>query len=555
MSGEATNIFPAETLVDIPVVISDDSPVDSPGGAASGGGPTSSPEVNNPVDLPSPENIKEKHARLRRSINKSFYKIEIVNVASSISSINKFMTLHPEIFKTNINKKIVYLVDSNVYSIYTEPMLFRDTIHKVSGFITSSMIEDKIIMTVHINKNNRNKECYIKQIENYVNHQTKYGNNVELYYYKILSENIVKHCFYNEPVEQWQKDIVILQNEFFSAHKDYLFSIINSKAKNSGIGNTSSSWNNLILYGAPGTGKSSFIYRIAMMLKLSILSVDLSLYLNKKKELYSMFHGQEFSLPSSSAKENAIGNAIIVLEEFDHAIDKLLDIENIFKYKDVIKREYLNMKNEEIKSRTSELLDTHIDKKTLEKEENMIKERLAAISSGTDMDYEAFVKMEQLKDGFDMENNVVYDKARQNVLKKRDFDNEICSINAELDNIIRSMDEDNKSNILRLSDMLELFGGPVPIKNRIIVATTNNFEKIREAFPPLFRAGRMTPVNFDYLDWESLNNLCMYYFQKTMVGEPRPITIPTSQVIELAIKHVLTKKTFEEFERELMALL
>ena len=77
-----------------------------------------------------------------------------------------------------------------------------------------------------------------------------------------------------------------------------------------------------------------------MMMKLSILSIDLSLYLNKKKELYSMFHGQEFSLPSSNAKESSISNAIIVLEEFDSAVDKLLDIENIFKYKDVIKRDY-----------------------------------------------------------------------------------------------------------------------------------------------------------------------------------------------------------------------
>lgn len=35
---------------------------------------------------------------------------------------------------------------------------------------------------------------------------------------------------------------------------------------------------------------SSYVYRIAMMLKLNILSVDISMYLNKKKELYSMFH-------------------------------------------------------------------------------------------------------------------------------------------------------------------------------------------------------------------------------------------------------------------------
>ncbi len=103
--------------------------------------------------------------------------------------------------------------------------------------------------------------------------------------------------------------------------------------------------------------------------------------------------------------------------------------------------------------------------------------------------------------------------------------------------------------------MLELFQGPVPIKNRIIIATTNNFEKIRTALPALFRAGRMTPVHFDYLDWNSLNELCMYYFQTILTIEPRPITIPTSQIIELAIKYVLTKKSFAEFQCELVDLL
>lgn len=496
-----------------------------------------------------------------RKYRKSYYVIELVNVTSSISAINKFMILHPEFFKTNISRKFIYHDNNQIYSIYTEPLWFKDSIHKINGYITTELEGHSYIMRVHINKNNKSKECYIKQIEEYVNHQTKYGNNVELNYYKILSDTIIKHCYYNETIEQWAKDVMIVQNEFFSPHKKYLFSIINDKSRNNGIGNTANSWNNLILYGAPGLGKSSCIYRISMMLKLSILSVDLSLYLNKKRELYSMFHGQEFMLPNvENTKEPAIMNSIIVLEEFDHAINKLLDIENIFKYKDILKREYLNMKNEEIKSRANNLIDEYVVKNSRNTEATANvsanadrKPRQMEITS--ESNYDDFMKAEMLNDGFDMQNNQVFDKARQTVLKKRDFDNELCGINAELNSIIKSMDDDNKSNILRLSDMLELFQGPVPIKNRIIIATTNNFEKIKDALPALFRSGRMSPIHFDHLDWVSLNELCQYYFQRTLTCEPRVINIPTSQIIELAIKHVLAKKTFEEFESELITAL
>jgi hypothetical protein len=660
----------------------------------------------------------EKKSRMYR---RSFYTVELVNVTSSISAINKFILLHPEFFKTNINKKIVYFNDNHIYSIYTEPLWFKDSIHKINGYITTEIEKNFISMKIHINKNLKNKECYVKQIEKYINHQTKYGNNVELNYYKILSDTIIKHCYYNEPIEQWNGDVSLVQNEFFSPHKQYLFSIINNKVKNNGVGNTANSWNNLILHGIPGSGKclgidtevvmynntvkkvqnigvgelvlgddytprqvlalssgedelfevthsgsdsyvvnsrhilslspkkggciidmpikeymalsqsnkenlcgfklladevkqfmdtrkrtsgfgiiredikvrpigrgkyygfeldknhrfvlgnyivthnSSCIYRISMMLKLSIISVDISLYLNKKKELYSLFHGQEFCLPSSNTKESAISNAIIVLEEFDHAMDKLLDIENIFKYKDIIKREYLNMKNKEIKMRTQELIEEY-DQKTAvvatseEKTDRddfskKLKNIKKMVDSGEDVNYDKFVELEMLEDGFDTQNNRVHDKARQNVLKKRDFDNEICGINAELNNIIRNMDDDNKSNILRLSDMLELFQGPVPIKNRIVMATTNNFEKIKNALPALFRSGRMSPIHFDYLDWKSLNELCMYYFNQQLTCEPHEVTIPTSQIIELAIKHVLTEKKFEDFQAELIGLM
>ena len=502
----------------------------------------------------------------------NFYRIDITGINSAISNIDKFMTLHPEFFKTNISKKLIHFMDENIYSIYTEPLYFKDAIHDVNGFILTEFDEEeyktsnKFNIILYLNKKNKNKECYIKQINDYIKHQMKYGNNVSLNYYKILSDNMITHCYYDEPVETWKQDVINVKKTFFSPHKKYLFPIMEDKFRSQGTGGNSSSWNNLILYGGPGSGKSNFVYRLSMMLKLSMLSVDMSLYMNKKKELYSLFHGQEFCLPNSSTKEKPINNSIIVLEEFDYVIDRLLDIENIFKYKDVLKKDYFNLKNEDFQERTKTAIE---DQKRHDKSKNKEtklpseekKKKLPTVipdmleNRGAYIEY---VKQQMKNDNISTENAETTNSAQKNILKRRDYESDMAMVNGELNGMIKNIDEDNKSNVLRLSDLLELFQGPVPVKNRIIVATTNDFERIKDVLPALFRAGRMTPVPFNYLDWESLCELCKYYFDEIpsddLRSELKSVKIPTSQIIETAIKYTLTNCSFGQFIHELVIL-
>jgi DNA polymerase III delta prime subunit len=793
---------------------------------------------------------KKTAQKLKQRVSNSYYAIDISNIVSSIQAINKFMALHPEFFNTNINKKISHFNDQLI-NVYLEPVIFKDKLHNFKGNIVSEYNEDikifKMIVNIKTNKKKLNNSiCYIKQIETYVNNQSKHGDTVQLQYNKILSDVIIKHCYYEKPSNQWIKDIDTLQNEFFLPEKDYLLSIMNNKIDNNNIGSTSNTWNNLILHGSPGTGKclakntpvlmyngsikpiqdivagdlvmgddsvertvlslaqgkdlmynirqgkdlytvnrshilslvyckfkmfdkndnntfsvvwkdnnvtytkifsctndallfynsintstyidisvakyvtlepriknklmgyttevnfkecfldkdpyifalevisanfnkqdlnasgipdilkinsktvrlsvlaavidkigeydavcnvysvkyinmeftndltfickslgfkmhtyknsiilsgqglwqintrdmlkrskvyklsnnnqcvsisvsvqgidnyygfmldknkkfvlgnfivthnSSFVYRTSMILKLSILSVDLSLYLNKKKDLYALFHGQEFCLPNSTVKEPALNNCIIVLEEFDTSIEKLLDIENIFKYKDILKRNYLDLKNKEIKKKALTLASSANDSEIITPME---------VNAGDN--YEEFMEKVMLNDGFDTRNNQVLDKARNDILEQRDQGNELNSINTELDNIIKSMDNDNKSNIVRLADLLELFQGPVPIAGRILIATTNHFDKIKKSMPALFRAGRMSDIEFKYLDWATLNKLTQYYFGENMTSMPFNVCIATSQIVELAIKIKLNKQEFVEFQQELEKL-
>lgn len=500
-----------------------------------------------------PLNNEDKQSIIPRVV--TYYKIDISDIPSYINSFNKFMTLHPEFFKTNVSKKLIRN-NNNIYQVFESPVYFKDTIHEIKGFIESSYdnTTSKFNMSVSIKTSSKASvvnKCYINQVDAYILDQAKNGDRVELFYHKILGSTVIKQCFYSQPYVQWVHDVEVLKAEFFMPGKNALLAVIDSKKDSEKCNSINTSWNNLVLQGRVGSGKSSMIYRTAMILKMSIVSVDISLFLNKKKELYSLLYGQEFNLPGSLPtvpKESALTNCVIALEEFDNAIDKLIDIENIFKYKTIIQKEYLKAKNDELKEQTAMFIQPSDDAET-DAAIKMCKE----VEVPKADNYEDFMANILLEDGIDTKNNKI-DKMKMKLLSDRSQDNSINSINHALTEIIKSMDDDNKSNILRKSDLLELFSPAAPVKGRIIIGTTNHLSKMKKIMPALFRAGRLTAVEFPYLDWQSLNELTEYYLQNKMTMDPFTITIPTSEIVELAVKYKLGNIAFSDFEFELCAL-
>jgi DNA polymerase III delta prime subunit len=73
---------------------------------------------------------------------------------------------------------------------------------------------------------------------------------------------------------------------------------------------------NLLLHGPPGTGKSTFAYRLARILDRHVVSIDLR-SIDDKYEMYCMLQEGEHT-GNRSAKEN-----IFVFEEFDIAVQYL----------------------------------------------------------------------------------------------------------------------------------------------------------------------------------------------------------------------------------------
>lgn len=444
----------------------------------------------------------------------------VVNISNNIPLIhlfNQYIKLHPEFYKLDVNYRLIIaesdaadttpLESRPVYTIYDEPVQFIDANHNAQGWL----ITDYVVETLQSGKvrcdytfkiwikrevgAESNRQYHVR-IQEYMHKQARHGDRVTLNYYKILNEQLITHTFYDRKLSEWMGDVKQLKDEFFSPHKKYLFDVMTKVHRN---GN----WSNLILHGEPGTGKSSFVYRLATRLKMSIISVDLSMYIDRKRDLYSIFHGNEFSLPYGKGQKLTVSqNCIIILEEFDSAIEKIKQLENIFVFK-------------------SDTIHTYVENKTSEIGQKV---QTASAPSATSLQMDV-----PLSDPFQ------YIASKQNAAGEP---LDPLKITNEIFDIVRTITEDNKSDVLRLRDMLELFQGPVPVRDRIIVATTNNYEQIKNIIPALFRPGRLTPIKFTYLDATSFCELCQYYFGAVPTAAQIPvICIPTSQITELAIKY------------------
>ena len=468
----------------------------------------------------------------QESLSKTHYVIDISNNYALIDLVTQFIKMHPDMYTLDVNHRIIIaepeeesgaigsvaMAARQVYTIYDSPVQFTDTIHDTSGWIFTDYAllkvdnaKPKPQYTYKIWVRQNTASQYLVRIRDYMQRQVKHGDRVSLNYYKILNEQLISHTFYDKQVSDWIQDTKQLRDEFFSPHKRYLFDVMTRTDRN---GN----WSNLILYGEPGTGKSSFVYRLATQLKMSIISVDLSMYIERKRDLYSIFHGNEFSLPYGKGQRlNVSKNCIIILEEFDSAIEKIKQLENIFVFK-------------------SDTIHTYVSNKTAEIGQKV---QTTTVPSFAEMDI-------PLSNPYDYITNKAPTQEQVDPLK----------ITSEIYDIVRTMTEDNKSDVLRLRDMLELFQGPVPVRDRIIVATTNNYEQIKNIIPALFRPGRLTPIKFTYLDWDSFDELCKYYFDRSVNAttvDPQPIHIPTSQITELAIKYTALAKYRGELFLEFLA--
>lgn len=377
----------------------------------------------------------------------------------------------------------------------------------------------------------------IKQKEQtYINEYVTYdGNKKDL---KYLEELYIKSFFHKSRDKVWN----YIKKIEFEPH------LITKLGQAPRIG--------LLLYGPPGTGKSSFAYRIAMALNRHIVSIDLS-SIDCKNTLYQMIRKPVINRLTVEPKK-----VVYIFDEFDIGVRKLYSrsVNRLNTYSkwlrrmDVIDKKKITEEYYESDSDKSDSCDDASDRsndeelgsgdesqspaspiqaygRTLRRERTPrtisgsssggLKELLNNITSSMDIG--------KKKIGFKNEEaEIKTKKKKRNKNKNKYYNNENKYANYVNDSYMNSMYD------ITLEDLLEIFQGPVPLDGSIIIATTNKYEEISKLCPALFRPGRLTPIHFNNLEKDILNNMTKYFFAKDFPNDIElSNNIPPSHVIEI----------------------
>lgn len=254
----------------------------------------------------------------------------------------------------------------------------------------------------------------------------------------------------------------------------------------------------LLLHGPPGTGKSSYAWRIAMALGRHIVSIDLRTIKDRHTILTVLRN------PVVAGRHVKPSDVVFIFDEFDIVVQELA---------------------------------TQMERMTRERELHLSffrHETRSLAGYGIDDDTDSV----ESKDGTD------------NKLKKPDP--KIFEPRRDAKIFFGGY----TGVEFTLHDLLELIQGPVPLPGSIMIATTNHIDKIRELCPALVRPGRLTPVYFGSLTKDTLDQISERFFGKTTNLCVCKDNIPISQITEIAVMCRLYGDTaFERFETKVQEIM
>lgn len=399
-----------------------------------------------------------------------------------------------------VNKKFKFKDDELGYEGYVIWKEYNE-IRKKSD--KESTYEKKIIFN-YIEVDFHNKENIIKFKKDVIKKVNKFqSNKIILQYFKILNGSKAPHSItmYNGEKKNGKELKEEFINSFFHKERNIIWNnvetVIRTPENITKLGQ--GAFINYIFYGPPGSGKSSLAYRLARALECNIISVDISC-IKSKLELYKIIQSPKNYLNHYNSLSHIYSKKyIIVLEEFDESIKKLLEKEN--------KRKFMN-----------EFMST------------------------------CFQKIYVDEDNYNTENKDLTIKHDKGVFKNN------------MNELKQDVELLNDEYTLR--DLLDILQGSLSIDGSIIIATTNNLDKIKGACPELVRDGRLTPVYFGYQTKDSFIELCQYYFkdcEKEIINDlfknVDELSVPTSTVLKLLKdSEVLYKYTFNQFIEKIAIL-
>jgi hypothetical protein len=194
---------------------------------------------------------------------------------------------------------------------YVELHILKKKIFNIVPFDIKAMLKKMKKSVKDLRRNKKITLHYIKVVlKNFPN------NGVDEY----GVGNCIRH-FYKGPRQSLDAQEKIYMQTFFHPVRDQLWEFVKSNCLRNDTYQSVGQCGrvSLLLYGPPGTGKSSFIYRIAMCLYRSVISLDLRDL--TKADLYSYFQYP------CRAFLDSYRDAIHVFEEFDISIKAIQERE------------------------------------------------------------------------------------------------------------------------------------------------------------------------------------------------------------------------------------
>lgn len=338
---------------------------------------------------------------------------------------------------------------------------------------------------------------------------------------------------------------------FFHPEKDRLWGLIKTIHTNPeyliSIGQSPRA--NFLFHGPPGTGKSSFAYRIAMTLQYSIFSIDIR-HLPNRKEFEDAFQYEQCLVETKGLQ-----NTIFILDEFDQGVCYLYNIEetrqkekeNLQKQIEYTCKQLQNTETDLDSFYTNAIAHARLTNVTVKNANNEITNN--KIENSETKSSETIKNSEPIKNN---ENN----ETKRNV-KKRNYSGKMET--DTLTYMLRFASEQAKelakeSDEVTLKDLLNVLQGPVPKDGLLIFATTNEYDKIYRMCPALFRHSRMTPIHFGYCEKKTIYDIYAHYFKKEPTFYVPEQTLNSSaEIIQYAIEclwisGISTEEKFQRFD-------